>query len=197
LARPCFSRRTKAIVSTLAVSLVLTAGLIVPAAVVAEANDSASARSGVEIAAAAANAWAADAQLIYLENDEPVDAGGRTERWGYLYYSPSLDRSRGYSVGRGKVLQATDLGMRFDAPLVSGNWLDSSNALQLAEEKAGAEFRSEHGGELQSMVLMRSVIELDEPDRTNWMVIYSAEGVPSLFVVIDAISGKVSRTWRG
>jgi len=50
------------------------------------------ARAGLDLASAAANIWAQDASLIYLENDEPLDSHGASLRWGYLFYSPELHR---------------------------------------------------------------------------------------------------------
>src|SRR5262245_15165368 len=82
------------------------------------------ARSGLELASAAAQAWSADAQLVYVENDEALEAGGHgaadggCERWSYLFYSASQDRARVWSVRGGKIAVAENLDMRFDAPPV-------------------------------------------------------------------------------
>ncbi|MCK5406631.1 MAG: hypothetical protein KAJ37_04225, partial [Candidatus Krumholzibacteria bacterium] len=43
--------------------------------------------AGLEVARDAALSWAADAHLVYLENDETVGPDGTAIRWGYLYYS--------------------------------------------------------------------------------------------------------------
>lgn len=155
------------------------------------------ARAGLDLAAAAARAWAPDAYLVYLENDEDLNAAGAAERWGYLFFSPSLDRSRGYSVRDGKIAAAEDLPMKFEAPPVDPGWIDSGAALALAEKKAGLEFRSEHGGTLATMLLMRGAFSGGDPDETTWTLIYHSPDAPSLFVVIDAAEGRVRRTWRG
>lgn len=155
------------------------------------------ARAGLDLATAAAAAWASDAYLVYVENDEDLDAAGAAERWGYLFFSPALDRSRGYSVRDGKIAAAEDLAMKFEAPPVDAGWIDSGAALALAEKKAGLEFRSEHGGTLATMLLMRGAFSGGDPDETTWTLIYHSPDAPSLFVVIDAAEGKVRRTWRG
>jgi len=155
------------------------------------------ARAGLDLAAAAARSWAPDAYLVYLENDEDLNAAGAAERWGYLFFSPSLDRSRGYSVRDGKIAAAEDLPMKFEAPPVSAGWIDSGAALALAEQKAGLDFRREHGGALATMLLMRGAFHGGDPDETTWTLIYHSPDAPSLFVVIDAAAGKVRRTWRG
>jgi len=155
------------------------------------------ASAGVAEAAAAAQVWAPDAFLVYLENDEDVDQTGAAERWGYLYFSPSLKQARGYSIRAGKILVADDLGMSFEAPPVSAQWIDSGAALAAAEENAGREFRTVHQGVLQTLLLARGAFHDDDPNLTTWTVIYSAPHAPSLFVMVDATDGKVRRTWRG
>lgn len=155
------------------------------------------ARAGVESAAPAALAWAQDAVLVYLENDEDLDARGAAERWGYLYYSPSLQKARAYSVRDGKVLVAEDLEMKFEAPPLSPTWIDSEAALQVADQSSGREFCRDHQGRPTTMLLMRGAFHTGEPDQTTWTIVYTSPNAPSLWVVVDAAEGKVRRTWRG
>jgi hypothetical protein len=155
------------------------------------------ARTGLDIAVAAAAAWATDAYLVYLENDEPLDPLGASARWGYLFHSPALGQSRGYSVREGKIVAAEILPMKFEAPPLGAGWINSGAAFAIAEKKAGLEFRTEHGGALSTMLLMRGAFHTDDPDETTWTLVYTSPGAPSLWVVIDATQGKVRRTWRG
>ncbi len=156
-----------------------------------------SARGGIELAQAAALAWAEDARLIYVENDEPVDAGGNAPRWGYLYLSPSRDKYRVYSIENGKIEVATDLGFIFDAPALPETWIDSEQAFLKAEKDAGLDFRAKHDGALESMMLVRGVLHHDEPNKATWALVYSSESSPSLFVLVDAASGNIVKKWRG
>jgi hypothetical protein len=156
-----------------------------------------SARTGLDVARDAALTWSPDARLVYLENDEPVDNNGTAVRWGYLYYSASRGKARGYSVRDGKILEAADLGFDFDAPPLADAWVDSQVALLAAEEKAGARFRTEQGGRLASMLLVRGAFYDREPDASTWALVYTSDNAPTLFVVVDAANGKVVRTWRG
>jgi len=156
-----------------------------------------SARAGLEAAADAARAWAADARLVYLENDEDVRPDGTAARWGYLFYSVRAGQARGYSIRDGRLQEAADLGFDFDAPPLSEEWVDSGTALVAAEKKAGARYRAECGGRLATMLLIRGAFHDDEPDATTWTLVYTAEHAPALFVVVDAASGDVVRTWRG
>lgn len=176
----------------------LLAGLLLSATPARSADAPAfAARTGLTLATAAAAAWSADAALVYVENDDALDVGGTSPRWGYLFYSPSLDQSRVWSVRDGKIATAENLDMRFDAPPVTPDWLDSGAALAAAEKHSGEEFRRASGARLVTMLLMRGAFSEGDPDTTTWTFVYSAPGAPSLFVVVDATDGKVQRTWRG
>jgi dipeptidyl aminopeptidase/acylaminoacyl peptidase len=176
-------------------ALLLAATIAMPA--LAAERPPFEARAGLDIANAAAQAWSPDAYLVYVENDEDLNGQGAAVRWGYLFYSPSLETSRGYSVRDGRLAVAEYLTMKFDAPPLGAGWIDSGAALAIAEKKAGLEFRTEHGATLSTMLLMRGAFHGDDPDETTWTLIYSSPDAPSLFVVIDAAQGKVRRMWRG
>ena len=155
------------------------------------------ARTGVSIADAAARSWAPDAVLVYLENDEDIDAAGSAERWGYLYYSATMEAARVFSVREGKILVAENLEMLFDAPPLATQWIDSGRAVAVAEQMAGQSYRQLHQGKLSTMLLMRGAFYSGDPNQTTWTLIYTSPHAPSLFVVVDAADGSVRRTWRG
>ena len=155
------------------------------------------ARTGVELAREAAIAWAADAVLVYVENDEPVDGSGGAVRWGYLFHSPSLEKSRAYSVRDGKIVTAENLEMRFEAPALADGWIDSGAALVAVEKEAGKTLAKTPGLKLSTMLLMRGPFQDGDPDRTAWTLIYTIPEQPALFVLVDAVDGKVRRSWRG
>ena len=186
------SRRSRSLARALAVGAVLFAAGVAGAG---EAPPFA-AREGLELASAAAQAWSGDAMLVYVENDEALEDGGRSTRWGYLFHSASLDRARVWSVRAGELVVADDLGMRFDAPPVAAGWLDSGAAFAAAESGGGADYRRAHGGRLAHMLLVRGTLPQGGPDATTWTFVYSAAGAPSLFVIVNATTGKVQRTWR-
>lgn len=155
------------------------------------------ARSGLSLAADAAQVWSSDAALVYVENDEHVGDDGAAQRWGYLFFSPALKKCRAYSIRGGRILVAEDLDMKYEAPPVSSGWIDSGAALSAAEQAAGRSFRADHHGSVATMLLSRGAFSAGDPDETTWTVIYSSPDAPSLFVLIDAAQGKVRRTWRG
>ncbi len=175
----------------------LLAACLVATAASAREQPPFAAREGLELASAAAQAWSGDAVLVYIENDDALDEAGLCPRWGYLFQSPSLDRARVWSVRAGKLVVAENLDMRFDAPPLAADWQDSGVALAAAEAEGGERFRREHKAKLESMLLMRGALSEGDPDVTTWTFVYCAPGAPSLFVVVDATTGKVQRTWRG
>jgi len=150
----------------------------------------------LELAKSSAANWAEDSVLIYLENDESVDAAGHASRWGYLFYSPSRDRWRAYSLSQNELESAGDLDFAFKAPPVSGGWLDSERAFAIGEDAGGREYREKRSGRLRTMLLMRGAFG-DDPNLTTWTLVYDAPGTPSLFVVLDAIDGDIVRVWKG
>ena len=155
------------------------------------------ARDGEDLARSAAAAWASDARLVWVESDENVTSVGLSERWGYLFYSTTRNEGRVYSVRDGKIELATDPAFDFPAPPLDQEWMDSRRALAIADADKGNEFRADHGGELRSMLLVRGLLTLEEPDATTWAVVYDSPTTSGLWVVIDARSGKVVKTWRG
>ncbi len=155
------------------------------------------AHAGVDLARAAAVSWSADAVLVYVENDEPVDGQGTAARWGYLFYSPALDKSRAYSVRDGKIVTAENLEMRFEAPALADGWMDSGAAIAAVEKEAGKTLAKNAGIRLSTMLLMRGPFQDGDPDRTAWTLIYTIPDAPALFVLVDAVDGKVRRSWRG
>lgn len=192
--RPSTSRTLPAALAALAVAC----GLLSPLAPRAAAAEQpvVPARAGLELAGEAARTWAADAELVYVENDEPLAPGGGAPRWGYLFRSRSADAARGYSVRDGRIVEASDLGFDFEAPPVAADWIDSDRALAAAD-RAAADYCRRHGGRLATMLLVRGAFNERRPDATTWTVVYVSDTAPSLMVVVDAAHGEVVRTLRG
>lgn len=157
----------------------------------------AAARAALEPAAAAARSWSGDAVLVYLENDEPLAATGAAPRWSFLWYSPALEASRVYSVRDGRVVVAENFELKFAAPPLGESWLDSDAALAVADARAKSAMHDAPGMHVAHMLLGRGAFQPGQADLTTWTIVYEAEGEPSLFVVVDAASGRVCRTWRG
>jgi hypothetical protein len=155
------------------------------------------ARAGLDLARAAAASWAADAALIYIENDEALDGAGHASRWGYLFHSPKRDGLRAWSVRDGRIVAAEDLAMRFVAPPLGSDWIDSDAAITAARPEVQKAFEHPVETRLSTMLLLRGAFDDQDPDRLTWTLVYAAPGAPGLYVMIDARDGRVRRTWRG
>lgn len=155
------------------------------------------ARAGLANAEAAAQVWAQDAALVYVENDADVGEDGGAARWGYLFYSQVRRQARAYSVRDGRVVVAETLPQAFAAPVVASQWIDSAEALRTADAHGGLAWCRAHGGHASTLLLTRGLFDETAPDRTTWTIVYTAPGAPSLFVLVDAAEGRVCRSWRG
>lgn len=155
------------------------------------------ARAGLPLAQAAAAAWAEDAALLYLENDEPLDAAGQSARWSYLFFSATRDQARGYSVRDGRIIEAANLDFRFESLPMAATFIEAADALRAADDKAGRQYGIDAGGRPATLLLVRNALADDRPTAATWLVVYTAPDAPSLFVVVDAATGDVLKTWRG
>lgn len=195
LAQPSGSPRAGAIRAGILAALAALALATTSGA--ASRREPVAAHSGLVFAEAAAQVWAPDAALVYVESDDDVVAPGIAMRWGYLFYSAGLRKARGYSVRDGRIVVAEDLAMTFAAPPVAVQWIDSEAALATANAHGGLAYCRAHAGQVGTMLLARGTFQQDSPDLTTWTIVYTSPTAPSLFVVVDAAQGKVCRTWRG
>jgi hypothetical protein len=168
--------------------------LVLSAALPVRSDEASSrtARDGLPMAQAAADAWADDARLVWIENDAELDSEGRAAAWGYLYFSPEKRALRSYSVRAGKLTVAQDHVVSTEAPGVDLGWKDSAEAAHAAWKHGGRDFASGNGT-LESLLLVRGVFAQE----SAWVAIFSAERQPRLYLVLDALKGDVLKRWRG
>jgi hypothetical protein len=157
---------------------------------VAPAEAAETARAWLEVAVHAADAWADDAQLVWVENDASLDAEGRAAAWGFLFYAPSLHAMRSYSVQDGALVQAQDQKVSIAAPVI-GTWIDSDVPTRQAWRRAVDTWGE--GVRLESLLLVRGVFAPEDA----WVAVFARDEGARLFVVCDAKSGDVLRAWRG
>jgi hypothetical protein len=148
------------------------------------------ARDGLVLATAAADAWADDARLVWVENDAVVDSTGAAAAWGYLYYSPELHALRSWSVRGGRIVTALDHAVSAAAPGVDAAWLDSGRAAAAAW---GASDLGPGDGRLASLLLARGVFAAG----STWVGVFESGPGPRLFVVLDACTLDLRKRWRG
>jgi hypothetical protein len=170
----------------------IAVGAAVGALALAPAAGAMTARDGLALAASAADAWADDARLVWVENDTPVDTVGQADAWGYLFYSPGAHALRSWSVRDGEIVRAEDHTVVVDAPAVDGGWQDSARAAGAAWAALEAEPRAA-GAALENLVLARGIFASD----TAWVAVFAAGEGPKWFVLLDAESAGVIKRWRG
>jgi hypothetical protein len=151
----------------------------------------ATARDGVALSASAADAWADDARLVWVENDTAVDALGQAEAWGYLYYSPGKHAMRSWSVREQRIVAAVDQAVVAEAPAVEPDWKDSGEIAAAALRAAADELGPQAA--LDDLLLVRGVFA----PGTAWVAVFASQGGPRLFLLFDAKSGDLQRKWRG
>ena len=176
--------------SVLGAAVVVVASLTVANV---DAEDAAvGARAGMDLAGTAADAWADDARLVWLENDSEIDANGQAAAWGYLYYSAEKHAMRSWSVRDGRITTGQDHTVSAEAPALQLDWSDSDRAAARAWDGGGREFCGETG-RLESLVLVHGLFA----PRSTWVAVFAAGEGPRLHIVMDADDGDVVKRWRG
>lgn len=151
----------------------------------------ASARGNLMVAMTAADSWADDARLVWIENDSPLQRDGSAIAWGYLFYSAANGSMRSYSIRDGKIRLAEDHAVTTAAPSVEQAWKDSPEVAPQAWKRA-QEYCAE-GCELETMLLVSGVFH----SGVTWVAVFSSGQGPRLHVVVDASSGGFLRRWKG
>jgi hypothetical protein len=150
------------------------------------------ARGGAALAAAAADAWADDARLVWIENEDALDERGRAAAWGYLYYSREKHAMRSWSVREARIDRAADHAVSAEAVALDPEWKDSAEIVERAWQGGGREFCAS-GGTLSHLVLVRGVFASE----SSWCAVFDNGAGPDLFILLDATSGDVKKRWRG
>ncbi len=154
------------------------------------------ARRALIVAEAAASGWMRDAELIYLENDAAVALDGDSPRWGFLFHSELIDSWRNVAVENGRVVHEGPLAFPFAAPDLPAEWIDSNEAVRLAEAAGGRAFRERSGGDLENAVLSRGVFTAWDGPPT-WTVVYRSPDRSEYAIVVNAADGSILSRFEG
>ena len=170
--------------------VILTALLLAAVPGTSVAGQAQTAKTWLHVALHAADAWADDAQLVWVENDASMDAEGRAEAWGFLFFSPQLHAMRSYSIRDGALVHAQDQPLTVAAPPIRA-WLDSDVVTPTALRRAADTWGE--GSRLETLLLVRGIFA----ETDAWVAVFARDEGPRLFVVCDAESGDVLRAWKG
>lgn len=156
----------------------------------AAAAEPVTARVGMDLAASAADAWADDARLVWVENDAPIDSTGRADSWGYLYYSREKHAMRSWSVRDARIVAAVDHAVSAEAPALGADWKDSA---EIAARALGERGDAAVAARLEGLILVQGVFA----PGTAWVAVFDDGPGPRLHLLLDAASGEVLKRWRG
>lgn len=151
---------------------------------------------------AAAQAWAADAQLVSANADWPkvVDKSyvGEPTLWTYRFYSPAKARLLFVTItpeGQIETIEHVAPVTLPPRPIAADNWaIDSSTALAIWLDNGGAGVLGNNPG-MEIMIQLRSVNNNPNP---VWMVIGLNNQTQEIHTaIIDAYQGVVTASQMG
>lgn len=87
-----------------------------------------------------AQAWAADAMLIWVGSGV-IEPDGNSSSWQYGFYSPALMQHRGWLALGNMVVAVSISASPADTQAVPQNWLNSDTVMAVAEAHGGQQFR--------------------------------------------------------
>jgi len=132
----------------------------------------------------------ADAELILIECKD-VDLEGRALCWSYIYFAIAPDSLYYFHTEREKIMfDSSRSGALDGAGILSPDWIDSDQAIEIAEENGGQEIRAGESVFRLEGSLGKPVV----PNAYNcWYIGYREEDSDALQVLflIDAITGEL------
>ena len=141
-----------------------------------------------------AMAAARDSSLRLLGiSGSDVDSLGRSQSWSYMYCRNVLPEQCAYFTAFHDSVRFDSLssGILIGIAMIGHTWMNSNQALQIAESNQGKTFRQS----FPSCVVYASLREPVVPNTTTyWYVTYRSktDATKSLSLTIDANTGKIS-----
>jgi len=170
---------------------VFLCSLLIPG--VSTAQFEGTARDYYGLAEEAAIVWHSDAELLYLfGTGEEMHVAGETILWTYLFESASDDSILMVAVSGVFVVLNQEIGdtISLMEPLPT-NWVDSDDAIAVAETHGGSEFRSISGSDLIVATAGRGFY-VPQIERPVWFFSYLDTTVTghNLYLYVDAATGE-------
>jgi len=191
--------RTRAQFLIRVTAAVLLLGLLLPG--VSRAQFEGTARDYYDTAEQVAIAWHSDADLLYLlGTGDELYVAGELFLWSYFFESASDDSILMVLVSLGFPVLSQEISDTISIlePLPA-NWVDSDDAVAVAETHGGSEFRSVTGSDLMVATAGRGFY-LPEIERPVWFFSYVDTTLlgRNLYVYVDAVTGAfIDSLWLG
>jgi len=152
-------------------------------------NEATTASIAEQQALPVAQDWAGDAELwMIVSQGTNVDSIARTEVWNCLYYSPSVDSLHFVAVwGQLPIAEGPQEWIAPDTTTVPTGWLDSDEAIALAEAAGGAAYRNANEDIFVNAYLSRW-FHGPNPDLTVWKFEYTSSTANPLEFLVDAMN---------
>jgi hypothetical protein len=149
------------------------------------------ARESLDDVASSATAWAQDAFLAGVTSHiENVESDGRSAMWMYGFYSQSKDSVYISVTMFGMVMfEEVNAAWGLGTWALPANWMDSDDALSIAELNGGSQFRSGHGLTEVHASLMGAYPHWGVAEPLWWFE-YDSES-DTLHIMINCITGKL------
>ncbi len=140
-----------------------------------------------------AETWHSDAELLYLAGTgEEMHLGGETFLWTYFFESASDDSILMVIISLGLPVLSEEIidSISIFEPLPS-NWIDSDEAVAVAEANGGSSWRETTGSNLIIGSAGRGLY-LADISRPVWLIAYSDTTTQgnNLYIHVDAVTGE-------
>jgi len=168
---------------------VLFFAIVVPGELHAQFDGTA--RDWLAAAEGTAGAWEADAALLYVVGlDDGIHVAGESSNWTYLFGSASDDSLLVVVVTLGIPVLTEEVRDTFFLDPFPDGWVDSDQAVGVAEANGGSEYRAQTGNDFLIAAAGRGLY-LRELTRPVWLFTYSDSlSLTGLLVYVDAVTGE-------
>ncbi|MFQ5605847.1 MAG: T9SS type A sorting domain-containing protein [bacterium] len=148
------------------------------------------AQANLQAANQAAQAWAADANLLMIIGRYVLPPSGISEGWSFIYYSTNIDSARVFIAVEGNVAGEEPFLHTIPSftPLPA-NWIDSPAAMAVAELNGGSQFRNANQITRIDVHLSRGLYDL-QPATAFWWFEYFSSTAPTFEIFVNAVTGE-------
>ena len=146
------------------------------------------AKDNLTVAKNEARKWAADANLVLVESGgNGLDQYGYCKEWGFVYYSAARDSARVFLMTGEQLIASFEASWTLPALRAIDTFVDSDQALQIADQCGGSTYRQMHQ-QVHVWAALSYGLWLDDPNRLVWKFEYFDLTNPPLILFIDGSS---------
>lgn len=131
------------------------------------------------------------ASQLFSVNSPDINHYGTSNIWKYKYYSS--DHRKVYTITFESGSDWLSIGVDTTAndhvgnSIITKDWIDSDNALEIAEENGGIQFRNENADYIISASLSEALVPNSYP---SWYIYYSS-ATENLYIKVNATNGEI------